>query len=793
MSILKVRDSWQGLAIIRDITDRKKNENEILLQKERLRATLTTSPDAIVIVDVQGNVVECNEATLKLFQYASIEEVLGKNSLKFIAPREHSRVLGELNQVMANRGQFGSQQFVARKKNGEEFLMEAAGSALRDHSGKILWAVLNLSDLTERKKTETEIKLQQERWQATLASSPDSIILTDMKSKIVDCNAATLKRLQYKSKAEVIGKNSIEFVKESSDQPEEFIRRALEQKGPITTDEFIGVKSDGEQFIGEASANILRDQSGHPLGLVVVTRDITERKKAEAALRNSEEQFRSLAENSPNMIFINQNGRIVYVNKESENTMGYTKEEYYAPDFNFMRLIAPEFKELVKTNFGKHLANQEIGPYESRLVTKKGQVKDVIINSRIIQYNGEPALLGIATDITERKKAELEAADAKEKFMVYVESSPVAIFVANPQGKYEYTNEAASKLLGYSREELLHMSIPQLSFEQDLPMALKKFAEVNETGRSLSEMTLKTKQGLPVYVILNAIKLPDGNLLAFCENVTERKKAEKEILIQTERVKATFSASPDAIISLDLKGNVSDCNEEALKLFHYPSKERLIGKNSLQLIKEADRQQASSDLQGVLQYNKAIRNREYIGLKANEEDVLLEVSVSILKDDSGHTAGLIATAKDITERKKTEEKIRLLSSVVEQTVEGIAVSDLKGQILFVNSAWLKMHNYNIHDQSLIGQEVMKFYCLPQIEAVEKIIGTESVFRGRMTHVRKDGTTFQTIATLSPLRNEEGKIIGIIHMAKNLTDIVRDIRDTRQISTCNGEKPAVAAV
>jgi PAS domain S-box-containing protein len=403
------------------------------------------------------------------------------------------------------------------------------------------------------------------------------------------------------------------------------------------------------------------------------------------------------------MIFINQKGRIVYVNKEAETAMGYTKEEYYAADFNFMRLIAPDFKELVKVNFSKHLSNQEIGPYESKLVTKNGQTKDAIINSRIIQYNSEPALLGIATDITERKKAELEAADAKEKFMVYVENSPVAIFVANPQGKYEYSNEAASELLGYSREELLHMSIPQLSFEQDLPMALKKFSEVNETGRSLSEMALKPKQGLPVYVILNAIKLPDGNLLAFCENVTERKKAEKEILLQTERLKATFSASPDAIISLDLKGNVSDCNDEAVKLFQYPSKESLIGRNALQLIKEAGRQQAFSDLQGVLQSNKTIRNVEYVGLKANGADVLLEVSVSVLKDDSGHTAGLIATAEDITERKKIEEKIRLLSSVVEQTVEGIAVSDLKGQILFVNSAWLKMHDYDIHDQSLIGQ------------------------------------------------------------------------------------------
>ncbi|MEW6417765.1 MAG: PAS domain S-box protein [Nitrospirota bacterium] len=137
-------------------------------------------------------------------------------------------------------------------------------------------------------------------------------------------------------------------------------------------------------------------------------REIIERKQAEEVLRESEEKFRGLAEQLPNMIFINKKGRISYVNRTCEEITGFKKEEFYSSDFNFLTLIAPEFLDIVKENFRKHLEGKEVPPYEFALLNKEGKRIDAILSTKLIRFEGEIAILGIVTDITERKKMEEE-------------------------------------------------------------------------------------------------------------------------------------------------------------------------------------------------------------------------------------------------------------------------------------------------------------------------------------------------------------------------------------------------
>ncbi len=130
------------------------------------------------------------------------------------------------------------------------------------------------------------------------------------------------------------------------------------------------------------------------------------RQKTEQVLRESEEKFRNLAEESPNMIFINSAGRVVYANRQCELTMGYTREEFYDPDFDFQRLTAPGYEAIIERNFRRHMRGEEVAPYEYTMLTRTGRRIDTILTTKLIRYGERPAILGIVTDITVRARTE---------------------------------------------------------------------------------------------------------------------------------------------------------------------------------------------------------------------------------------------------------------------------------------------------------------------------------------------------------------------------------------------------
>jgi PAS domain S-box-containing protein len=143
--------------------------------------------------------------------------------------------------------------------------------------------------------------------------------------------------------------------------------------------------------------------------------DVTEHTRAEVALRESEAQFRNLADQSPNVIFINQGGRIVYVNGRCAEIMGYKKEELYRDDFDFMDLIAPKYHGRVKANLKKHSRGKEVEPFEYEMIIKDGTHISTSIATKLIQYNGEAAILGTVTDISRVKHTEMRLMESQEE------------------------------------------------------------------------------------------------------------------------------------------------------------------------------------------------------------------------------------------------------------------------------------------------------------------------------------------------------------------------------------------
>ncbi|MGB2697686.1 MAG: PAS domain S-box protein, partial [Candidatus Zixiibacteriota bacterium] len=202
--------------------------------------------------------------------------------------------------------------------------------------------------------------------------------------------------------------------------------------GHIPIKNFLSVPAViGQDLVGQvALANSVRDYSHSDLEAITRLTQLyamaIQRMRAEEAIRESEVKFRNLAEQSPNMIFINKKGRVIYANKKCEEIIGYKREEFYSPHFDFFTLISPDSKDLIKDNFERHIKGEEVAPCEYTLTTKGGEKIEVILTTKLIRYEGANAILGTVTDITERKRAEKEIQKLNESLKLQAEELAAA-------------------------------------------------------------------------------------------------------------------------------------------------------------------------------------------------------------------------------------------------------------------------------------------------------------------------------------------------------------------------------
>jgi PAS domain S-box-containing protein len=392
----------------------------------------------------------------------------------------------------------------------------------------------------------------------------------------------------------------------------------------------------------------------------------------------------------------------------------------------------------------------------------------------------------------DRRSAQIELLKREAKLNAILESSPEAITVTDLNGNIVECNQAAVDTHGFkSKENLVGKNAFELIAKKDREKAIQNLKRTLQQ-RSVKnvEYTLLTKDGREFQAELSASVVRDASgkpeyFMAITKDITERKKAEETLQESEERFRAIFEGANDGILVADVETKrFFFANPRICEITGYSLEELLkLGVGDIHPEKDLPYviDSFTKQMQGKMTLSKDIPV-----LRKDERVVYCDVNARPMKIRSQEY--LIGLFRDVTERNKAEEKINLLSSVVQQALEGIAVSDLDGKILFANSAWLRMHNFDgDEEKDLVGKGVGRFYCRQQVETLDRKVQSEGIFRGRITQVRKDGTTFPALTTLSPLRDENGQIIGIIRMTKNLTEIVRDIRDVRSSNVCSPKK------
>jgi two-component system cell cycle sensor histidine kinase/response regulator CckA len=547
---------WQGkpadLVIIRDITERKQAEEALQQERNLVNRIMETSPVAITMAGRQGKVTFAN---------AHAEKVLGLTK-DDIAQRSYNAPAWHITDYEGNPfpdDKLPFQQVMRTGKavfgvchaiewpDGHRVLLSINGAPLRDDSGQIDGAVFAIEDITERKRTEETLKESESRFRNIVDNSKDGIIFFDGKTRKILFGNSAMAELLGCSKEDLVGRSipSLHPPEEWASVEQEFQKHV---SGEISVSTALPViRNDGSVFYADISSSLVTLEGRSYFSAFF--RDITERKRAEEALRESEEKYHNFVERANDGICIAQDVTLQYVNLQMAKMIGYSVEELIGSHFA-EHFIPEEIPKIVDKN-KRRLAGEDVESiYETALRHKNGSRIDVEINASIITYEGKPTILALFRDITDRKQAEHALRESEERFRLAFENANTGVCLVDLDGNLTRVNNKMCEIFGYTKEELERMTVNDIAHPEDIeksPSFILKTLR-GEIDRGMFEKRYIHKKGHVVTceVSSSLVRNADGSPLCFISHVhdiTDRKRAEAQIERTLRETRVRFEVS----------------------------------------------------------------------------------------------------------------------------------------------------------------------------------------------------------------------------------------------------------
>jgi PAS domain S-box-containing protein len=767
-----------------DITERKLAE-ERLRESEVLYRTFTE--ESLVGVYIYSysddRLIFVNPRMEEISGYGR-DELLGMNPWDLVG-EEHRGMIREVNEALARGEEVPpSLRLPIRRKDGEGRVVELRARYLPSFGGGGSVILVNCVDITESVRAEEALRESEKRYRFLVENTNDLFYRVNLADESYGyLSPALVKILGYGVEqfvemaasgelAKRIHPDDMAGVVADAEALRDNARGALEN--PVV--EYRLKHADGEyRWLSDARTVVYDETGKRAVAIVGVSRDVTERKLAEEALRESEERYRVLSEEAIVGVYIYRDARFLYVNDEMARITGYTPEELLEMDTG--ELVHTESTDFLAQRDEARRSGEDVpSRYTMKIKRKDGETAVLLVGARPIPYGGRTAYLGNCFDITQSVRAEEALRESEERYRSLQDNIPVGVFRVTHSGRVVSVNPAFVRMFGYSSpDEMRGVGVVDLyASAARRDELLAELTEKDVVADFEAEMVRRDGSTFWVLINVRAVRDADGEIVfhdGILVDQSERRAAHEHLRQSEERYRTTLESMGDAIHVVDSDLRITLVNKRLVRwteeLGFDPD---VVGKNLFKAFGflpkgiRAEYRKVFSGGQTLL-----TEERTRIG----EREFIAEVrKIPILKGD--RVDRVVTVVRDVTQEKLNEVALReseeRYRSLQENIPVGIFRTTPEGDLLSANPALWDMLGYS-SEVELKAYKVGDHYVHPgqRREFVETLNDRGFITDFEAPMKRKDGSTFWASLNATLVRDPRGRGRHIDGILENVTE------------------------
>ncbi len=703
----ELRAAYEQIASAEEELRQQFEENKVATQalhesEKKFQGIVHGSPTPQFVIDKDHKIISWNKA-LEKYSRINAEEVLGTTFAWRAFYEKERPVMADLliernidKIPLWYPGKYEHSKYVEEGYEATDFFphMGTSGvwlfftaSTIKDSEGNIIGAVETLEDITDRKLNEESLKESEERYRTLVVSVNEAIILQEKTGEIVTWNTAAEKlfgvtamemvgHTQTGQKWKTIHEDGTEFL--DSDHPSMYTLATGEAYKNVV----MGITSADGRFswVNINTSPLIRQGDSKPYAVIISLLDITERKKTEESLIESEELYRTVVENSYNAVYIYRDHHILFANKMAADLTGYTNEELLAMDI--WVLVHPDDRIRLRESGKQRISGRNLPPnFTGRIIKKSGKVLDCEFFVNRILYQNQPAILGIIRDITEQKEIETALRKSQDNFRMVLDHLPDLVLV-HRNGIIQYVNPAMIDTMGISPDQVMNKSIYDYITPEYHPRIAAAIQKRIETGLDdpYEIELLSHVRGRRIVLIRGSIIEFDNSpaILNVLTDITEQRHSQHALQQSEEKFRSYVENANDIIYSLTPDGIFTYVSPTWTDMLGHDSSE-VVGKSFDAFIHINDLPACHEFVQQTLMSGEKKSGIEY---RIRHKEGIWKwhtTTASPIRDSCGNIVSFLGICHDITERKRAEDTLRRANRQL-NLLNGITRHDINNQL-----------------------------------------------------------------------------------------------------------------